>query len=44
GVASRGHRILMLTPEFKYAGIAFGYHSIYQYMCVIDCAGSYKEQ
>lgn len=42
GVPSRGHRDNIMRNEFKYAGIAFGSHPEYRYICVIDFVSDYK--
>ena len=36
GVADRGHRSIVYSPELRYAGAACGPHPVYRTMCVID--------
>jgi uncharacterized protein YkwD len=43
GVASRGHRANIFSPEFKVVGIAVGPHPSYGTVCVMDLAGGYAE-
>ncbi len=35
GVAGRGHRKLLLSGSYRYAGVACGSHSVWRNMCVI---------
>jgi uncharacterized protein YkwD len=44
GVQSRGHRKNIFSSAFNFAGIGFGSHRKYNYMCVIDFAGGYAEK
>lgn len=36
GVPSRGHRRILLSPEYRFVGAACGYHAQYRVMCVLD--------
>jgi uncharacterized protein YkwD len=36
GVADRGHRSIIFSPELRFAGVACGSHPQYRTMCVID--------
>jgi uncharacterized protein YkwD len=36
GVADRGHRTVLFSPELRYAGVSCGSHLAYRTMCVID--------
>ena len=44
GVHDRGHRKTLLNQDFKAVGVAFVKHPVYETMCVMDFAGSYKEK
>lgn len=43
GVRDRGHRLNLLAPDFRVAGIARASHPRYRQMCVIDFAADYTE-
>jgi uncharacterized protein YkwD len=36
GVADRGHRSILYSPELRFAGVSCGRHPEYRTMCVID--------
>jgi uncharacterized protein YkwD len=36
GVADRGHRVILYSPELRFVGVACGPHAEYRTMCVID--------
>ena len=38
GVADRGHRSILYSPELRYAGVSCGKHPEFRTMCVIDLA------
>lgn len=44
GVLSRGHRKNILSPAFAMAGVAYGPHTEYGTMCVIDFAACFVER
>lgn len=44
GIADRGHRINILDPTYRLAGVACGPHRVYGIMCVVDMAESYTEK
>jgi uncharacterized protein YkwD len=43
GVFDRGHRISLFTPTFRKAGVAFGPHRGYRWMCVIDLVDGFSD-
>ena len=43
GVPSRGHRLTLLNPAWRFVGIACGVHATYHAMCVLDFASDYQE-
>ncbi|MEZ4655733.1 MAG: CAP domain-containing protein [Candidatus Eisenbacteria bacterium] len=43
GVPDRGHRSTLLDPQFRVAGVAFGFHARYKFMCVFDLAAGFDE-
>jgi len=44
GVSSRGHRIRLLSADYKVAGLSCGPHPQYGTMCVITLAGGFVDQ
>jgi len=38
GASGRGHRLILLSPGFRYAGVGCGRHATFGQMCVIDLA------
>lgn len=44
GVVHRGHRTNILLKEFGRVGVAFDSHPKYEFMCVMDFAGTYVEK
>jgi len=40
GVADRGHRGILYSPELRFAGVACGPHPEYRTMCVIDLSAT----
>jgi len=44
GVPGRGHRKNIFNPLYRVVGIGFGPHQRYGQMCVMDFAGTYKEE
>ncbi len=38
GVPDRGHRKVIFTARFRYAGVGCGTHAVYRFMCVVDYA------
>ena len=43
GVRDRGHRLSLLAPDFRVAGVARASHPQFRQVCVIDLAASYTE-
>ena len=43
GVRDRGHRLNLLAPDFRVAGVARAPHPQFQQVCVIDFATAYTE-
>jgi uncharacterized protein YkwD len=44
GVASRGHRKILLDSGASKIGVGFGEHPTYNYMCTLDLAFGYSEK
>jgi hypothetical protein len=44
GIADRGHRVNVLDPTYRLAGVSCGQHKVYGIMCVVDMAESYTEK
>jgi uncharacterized protein YkwD len=44
GFASRGHRLALLSPDFKVVGVSCGDHSSQGVMCVVTFAGGFTEK
>lgn len=44
GVPGRGHRQAIFNTRYTHAGVAFGPHLQYVWVCVIDLAGSFREK
>jgi uncharacterized protein YkwD len=40
GVQDRGHRVIIFSPELKFAGVSCGKHPEFETMCVIDLAAT----
>jgi len=40
GLPRRGHRVLVFSTAYRYAGVGCGTHARYGYMCVIDYSGT----
>lgn len=40
GVRDRGHRKLLFSKEYRYAGVGCGEHRAYRFMCVVDLSGT----
>ncbi|MEA3014896.1 MAG: hypothetical protein QOD42_3441 [Sphingomonadales bacterium] len=40
GVPDRGHRTLLFSPRFRFAGAACGRHPGWRFMCVVDLSDS----
>jgi uncharacterized protein YkwD len=44
GVPSRGHRVNMFNPAYRFVGVACGAHARLHDMCVFDFAARYTEK
>ncbi|UCH98667.1 MAG: CAP domain-containing protein [Candidatus Aminicenantes bacterium] len=44
GVPERSHRKNIFNPLYQVVGVSFGPHYSYSHMCVMDFAGTYKEE
>lgn len=44
GVPSRGHRENIMNGTYSFVGMAYGTHSVYRSMCVMDFAGEYVDK
>ena len=42
-VPNRGHRTLLLDPDYRVAGVACGPHPTFGQVCVIDLAADFVE-
>jgi len=43
GVPDRGHRVNLLRPEFRVAGVACGHHRSMRFVCVVDFATTFED-
>jgi hypothetical protein len=43
GVPGRGHRTILLSGNYRYAGVACGPHRTYRVMCVVDFAATVSD-
>jgi uncharacterized protein YkwD len=44
GVRDRGHRVILLDPQWRYVGVSCGAHAVYSGMCVLDFAVAFTER